>query len=268
MRTLLAPVEAPVRLERLKLSTDRKVAPVSRYKTNAARWEPIVMNAIGLPAGNTCPGTTKACDACYAKAIENYLPSVAALLAHNERLLRACGSNVKRIETLLDSMMVDYRASVARAVRILEAPVPLVFRIHWDGDFYSRAYARAWANVIARNADVTFWAYTRSFVPRCNVVDILADIPNLSLYLSADKYNLSKAQAVALEYPSVQLAILAESFDDGQAIALKTLGRKAPRCPENAGKVPLVGADGRGACVACGLCVTGKAPVLFSTSKR
>ena len=113
------------------------------------------------------------------------------------------------------------------------------------------------------NADVQFWAYTRSFHGRVDVVPTLSVVPNLSLYLSVDSENVKHAE----RYPTIPHAILAETFSDAQVTSVSLSGRRSPKCPENARKVPLVGSDGRGACVACGLCVHGRSSVLFSISK-
>jgi hypothetical protein len=141
---------------------------------------------------------------------------------------------------------------------------PMEFRIHHDGDFFSREYAQAWGIVIAANPDIQFWAYTRSFVPACNVVDILADIPNLSLYLSIDADNARDAADVLASFPNVKSATLADTFDDATEIML-SVGRVRPggACPELRGSIPLITPNG-GACHSCQLCVVGKADIRFS----
>jgi hypothetical protein len=141
----------------------------------------------------------------------------------------------------------------------------LLFRIHHDGDFFNRTYASAWATVIRNNPSVTFWAYTRSFVPACNVVDILADIPNLNLYLSVDVNNKAAADVILAEYGnSVNVATLTDTFDNGKEMMLEMRERPGAACPELKGSLPLITVNG-GACVTCGLCPFGKADIRFAS---
>ena len=39
-----------------------------------------------------------------------------------------------------------------------------LFRIHWDGDFFSDLYAAAWKETILANPDVQFWVDRKSVV--------------------------------------------------------------------------------------------------------
>ncbi len=54
----------------------------------------------------------------------------------------------------------------------------MLFRIHWDGDFFNDEYAFAWKHVILNNPDIQFWVYTR--VKSAAVM--LKNIDNLSLF--------------------------------------------------------------------------------------
>jgi hypothetical protein len=143
-----------------------------------------------------------------------------------------------------------------------------VFRIHHDGDFLNRTYASAWAHVIHNNPSVHFWAYTRSFIPGANVVDILADIPNLTLYLSVDSDNAEFARIILAEFPTVKAATLTDYAADGIPV-MESLGRNRPggACPEVMGRIPLITPEG-GACVSCGLCVFGKADIRFAVKGK
>jgi hypothetical protein len=139
-----------------------------------------------------------------------------------------------------------------------------VFRIHHDGDFFSNTYAQAWATVVRNNPAVTFWAYTRSFTPACNVVADLAGIPNLTLYLSVDEDNETYAKDVLVTFPSVRVATLTDTASEGKRVMV-SLGRKVGgACPEVLGRIPLITTEG-GACFSCGLCVTGKADIRFAS---
>lgn len=252
----------------LKLSNDRKVSPVSKWAKAAERFEPEVPNAFGLPAGpeGSCPGATDLCrKVCYAAATERRYTSASKLVEHNLAELQAAGTVDGMVE-LLDNMIGRYIAACERIERLRKRSVQRLFRIHWDGDFFSVDYAEAWRIVMLRHPDVQFWAYTRSFVPACNVVPTLHDVPNLSLYLSVDAHNEAWANVMVNIY-GVRLAVMADTFDDAQGRMVELRGKRAPKCPENARKVPLVNDKGEGACVTCGLCIFGRQDVLFSTSK-
>lgn len=255
----------------LKLSNDRKVSPLSKFAKAAQRWEPEVPNAFGLPAGpqGSCPGATDVCaSVCYAARTERVFTSASRLVNHNLAALQACGDDIDAMAALLGDAVATFKAKAAKVSKLRGVDVPLVFRIHWDGDFFSTAYAQAWRKVILANADVQFWAYTRSFVPSCNVVPDLHDVPNLALYLSVDSANQAWAGVILGLYPTVKAAVMAETFDQGQEAMVALRGRRAPKCPENAQKVGLVNDSGQGACVTCGLCVEGRRDVLFSTTNK
>jgi hypothetical protein len=117
---------------------------------------------------------------------------------------------------------------------------------------------------VRNNPAVTFWAYTRSFTPACNVVSDLAGIPNLTLYLSVDEDNETYAKDVLVTFPSVRVATLTDTASEGKRVMV-SLGRKVGgACPEVLGRIPLITTEG-GACFSCGLCVTGKADIRFAS---
>ena len=143
-----------------------------------------------------------------------------------------------------------------------------IFRIHHDGDFFSRDYADAWAAVVKAFPDVHFWVYTRSFTPGINVIDLIADIPNLSVYLSVDADNMRYARTILDEYPSVKLAALMQTSGEaaGMIRGIREDNRPGAICPENVRRIPLITAEG-GACKTCDICVHGKADVRFAIGK-
>lgn len=246
----------------LKLSNDRKVSPLSRWEPAARRWAPKVPNAFGLPAGKSCPGMTSICEkVCYAKRTEGAFPSAGRLVEHNWSLLQALGDDV-------DAMVELLSEAVARFEVLAEKHnTAKLFRIHWDGDFYSRPYAEAWAEVCRRHSEVSFWAYTRTL----DVVDVLSGIRNLRLLVSTDADNYEAAKLTLRMNPGVFAAVLDDTAAEGQLTMQDLIGRKAPVCPENVKKVPLVNDQGVGACASCLLC-TPKGPqrgnVIFSIAKR
>ena len=243
----------------LKRSNDRKTANLS----NRAGKQPLIANAFGLPAGRaySCPGATSVCESvCYAGKLENVFPSMRALLEHNWQILSNAdyGTMVRELNTMIGGFVADCEKRGAEKA----------FRIHWDGDFFSREYASAWANVVRRNPDVTFWVYTRSFTNSLNVIDLIADIPNLSVYLSVDVANEEWADVIIAEYPSVMVASLSDTMDNAAKVIERVRNNNRPgaKCPELIGSIPLIDVKG-GACFTCQLCPKGKADIRFASSK-
>jgi len=234
-------------MARLKRSKDRKVANSLTPNGKQAR----IANSFGLPAGReySCPAQTSVCaKICYAGKLEKIYPSVKENLIHNWNLLREADHDT--MEELLMEMIEEFKAECDK----WEAPK--VFRIHWDGDFFSSEYAFAWKHVILNNPDVHFWVYTRVE----SAAYMLKHIENLSLYFSTDRENLEAAQRLQRE--GILLAGLHETFDQAKGMLLE-LGSRSAKCPEQRKQVPL-----EGACVSCGICVEGINNITFSISKR
>lgn len=72
----------------------------------------------------------------------------------------------------------------ARMIEEIKAARIHKVRIHEDGDFYSQKYLNMWVEVMKALPDVTFMAYTRSFMLDFTVARAL---PNFSLFWSTDK---------------------------------------------------------------------------------
>lgn len=267
-----------VDVHELELSADRKVSPWGKQQ-GSGKFSVLVENAFGLPAGLdwSCLDATDECVSCYALNIELRWKPSAAKMRRNWYALQACGDDVQAMAALLRRLIEQFKVQALKRGML---PWQLVFRIHWDGDFYSSAYAQAWRIVVDENPDVTFWVYTRAWRSLGDaVVAALVGASNMAVYLSVDQYNVDAAAGVIARFPQVHVAALGATYADAQAL-LDTLGRgRAPRCPENAQKMPLTvtvdrrrapdaGEYGQGACVACGLCVYGRKDVLFSLSKR
>ncbi|QBJ01177.1 hypothetical protein PBI_ARISSANAE_92 [Mycobacterium phage Arissanae] len=233
----------------LKRSKDRKVTNAVNGKGTTA----MIANSIGLPSGRgySCPEATDFCsEICYAGKLEKIYKGVSAVLLHNWELLR--DASLEDTTVLLAEMIAAFvKESDKRKAR-------KIFRIHWDGDFFSPVYTAAWARVIRDNPDVQFWAYTR--VGTAALFLHAQKLSNLSLYFSSDEDNVTVARM--LEGKGINIAHVARSFDAGKAEF-----PKATRCPENNGSIPLI-SDKGSACARCGLCVDGRKSVLFSTSKK
>jgi ferredoxin len=234
-------------------SKDRKV-------TNAVSKNgktPTIANTFGLPAGKefSCPSQTPTCaKVCYAGKLEKVYKGVRDVLMHNWNLLKDADHDT--MEELLMDMIADFRKDCEKK------DAPLLFRIHWDGDFFSDEYAFAWKHVILNNPDIKFWVYTR--VP--SAANMLKGIDNLSLYFSTDADN--KEIAINLNKDKgIKLAYLAETFAIGQADMKAMIGKPGAKCPENRKQIPLISTNGS-ACVSCGLCIDNKSDIVFSAKKK
>ena len=232
----------------LKRSNDRKVTNLAT--PNGKRSA--IANTFGLPSGKnySCPGATSVCEKiCYAGKLEKMYPSVREVLLHNWNMLK--DADLETMANLLDDMVASFR------LECKAKDVEMLFRIHWDGDFFSDTYAKAWRAVIMLNPDIKFWVYTR--VP--SAVEILRDLPNLSLYFSTDSENKH------ITPKGVKLAYLADTFADAKSAMLEATGKPGASCPEQLKRIPLISEKG-GACAVCRLCVDGKSDIRFSISKR
>lgn len=238
---------------KLKRSNDRKVA--NAVSPNGKT--PTIANTFGLPSGKaySCPGETSVCSkVCYAGKLEKIYKGVRETLLHNWNLLKDADHDT--MESLLQEMIDDFKKDCEK--RNAEK----LFRIHWDGDFFSDEYAFAWKHVILNNPDVQFWVYTRVK----SAAIILKDIDNLSLYFSADSENIKTAVDLKLNN-GVRMAYLAQNFAVGQETLKELISKPGAKCPENAKRIPLISTNGS-ACVSCGLCVYNKADIVFSSSKK
>ena len=265
----------------LRLSGDRKVSPfMVRNGARATDVQVTVRNTFGLPAFLSCPGATSVCKSiCYAARTEHqWAHALAHTVGRNWEVLQSVGDDEVVMADLLHALMADFRAELSRAQR-RGAEVPPLFRIHWDGDFYSLPYARAWRRVILAHPDITFWTYTRSFRPPVNVVPLLQGVGNLTLYLSVDENNVSDAKRVLAAHPGVLVSTLAATAEEAEGLLSELGRRRAPVCPEVIGRVPLLsaradrrrlpepGEPAEGACVACGMCIVGRADVRFPITR-
>lgn len=229
-------------------SKDRKVANSVTKSGN-----PNIANSFGLPAGKeySCPEQTAFCGKiCYAGKLEKIYKGVKNNLLENWETLHTA----EFIEqyNLLDNMITAFEAECEKK------NAEKLFRIHWDGDFFSDDYTRAWSSVILAHPNVQFWVYTR--VLASAMVLNMAKHSNLALYFSADENNLHFANIAKAK--GINIAFVGKTFAEG-----KELFPKATKCPENNKAIPLVSPKGS-ACKVCGLCINGRKDVLFSTSKK
>ena len=238
---------------KLKRSNDRKVANlVTKNGKQAA-----IANTFGLPAGKeySCPGATSICESvCYAGKLEKLYKAVKANLLHNWELLR--NADEPTMVNLLEDMIADFKADCVKK------NAPMLFRIHWDGDFFNDTYTRAWQYVILNNTDIQFWVYTRVK----SAALMLNNISNLSLYYSTDDENKEIGHELKVN-EGIRLAYLGKTFAVTESVMKELTGKPGAKCPENMKSIPLISTNGS-ACVSCGLCVYGKADIRFSATKK
>ena len=240
-------------MTKLLRSKDRKVANLVTPNGKQAS----IANTFGLPAGKaySCPGATSICESvCYAGKLEKVFPTVKKNLLHNWELLKNADHDT--MEALLTEMINEFIADCEKR------NAKMLFRIHWDGDFFSDDYAFAWKHVILNNPNVQFWVYTR--VKSAAVM--LKDIDNLSLYYSTDSENKDTGIDLKTQH-GIRLAYLAKNFAIGQADMKALTNKPGAKCPENLKAIPLISTKGS-ACVSCSLCVYSKSDIVFSATKK
>lgn len=235
----------------LKRTYDRKTTTLAAGKRDLRAK---VGNAFGLPAGITCPGATPACLAvCYAGKVERIFKAAGAVVLANYDALK--DATYAGMVELLSDMVSDFLAECEKYGSAK------IFRIHWDGDFFSDTYSQAWADVIKTFPAVKFWTYTRVE----SAALILQGIPNLSLYFSADVDNMPVAKRLASQ--GIKMAVMSDTFATGTELQRELTGKRGVACPEQKGNVPLISENG-GACSVCRACVDGNIQIRFSTTKR
>jgi len=123
-----------------------------------------------LPTRITCPGSTKCCrDICYAKGQER-------LYHHVVPKYRAAMYEVAQSSKFKDII------SAALTIEILSTDIRAL-RIHESGDFFSQDYLDTWVSIIKSFSQVSFWAYTKSYM--LNFKEALK-LKNLNLRYSID----------------------------------------------------------------------------------
>jgi len=238
---------------KLKRSKDRKVANLVTPNGKT----PVIANSFGLPAGLafSCPGATKTCEKiCYAGKLEKLYKDVKGTLLFNWSLLK--DAEYPQMFQLLNEMILEFKEES------LAKKAPLLFRIHWDGDFFNDTYVKAWKDVILSHPEIRFWVYTR--VESAAIK--LKNIDNLGLYFSTDPDNREVGIRLRRDH-GIRLAYLAKDFASGKTELKSLTGQGAGKCPENAKKIPLISKEGS-ACVSCFICIKSKVDVIFSATKK
>ncbi len=248
--------------EKPRLSLNTKTSPLGRPRYDSrGNWYPRVPNSFGLPAGETCPGKTDFCrEFCYAIESEG---RTAVFVAMQKNLDSLRNRTEDESYELLSEMMKEYRQVIEKYQVATEDDI---FRIHWDGDFFSEDYARAWKRVIMDHPQTVFWLYTRSFTSELDVTPIfLVNKPeNLVFYLSVDKGNVDEALKREQENGKILMAFCGATELEAELVARQAgkSTRAVKSCPENSGEMPIM-SEGRGACVDCKLCIKSRPNILF-----
>jgi hypothetical protein len=239
----------------LATSKDRKVANV----VTANGKQAAISNTMGLANGQafSCVGATEYCEKiCYAGKLENLFKGVGAQMLANWNALN--GASLADTIYMLDGIVTKFVAESKRH------NAEMIYRIHWDGDFFSEDYIEAWRAIIAEYSMVQFWVYTRNV--NAAVTLHKANLSNLSLYFSADPVNEPIAHMLSRTY-GIRIAAVHETFADSQAMVERITGRVGAKCPEQTGQISMISANGS-ACATCRLCVDNKANISFSRSKK
>ena len=252
--------------ESFRSSTDRKTAPYARPRKGKGPFgAEALANAFGLPSGPdyACEHATEWCwpGTCYGHALEMF-PGVKNLLMRNWAVFQKYQDDLWGLSTAMDPMLDVFELECEKR------GVEKVFRWFWDGDIPSENFARAMRLQAVHRPGVKFWVYTRNH----EAVPFLFQ-SNLTVYFSVDRYNVDHALALSLTKLTLKFAFCGDSWEETEELARRFPGeRSGPRCPEITGKVPLIvwdkqGEIGRGACVECGMCITGINNVRFSSQK-
>lgn len=124
-----------------------------------------------LPAVSTCPGSTEQCRRyCYATKKFFLRPLVKEVYAWAYTISQS---------PLFVSMMTE---------ELHALPAGSLVRLHSSGDFYDSDYVAKWVWLCRAHPQLTFWAYTRSWVlPEMeSTLRALSELPNVELFGSAD----------------------------------------------------------------------------------
>lgn len=222
-------------METIKLTNNSKV----RFKQH--HYNTFSLNPGHPDEGGTCPHSTLGeggCRSkCYDKTLRRIYKNYALVEDKNTELV--LDKPRAKIHKILDKTVTRWEEEQAGTQKF--------FRIHTGGDFFNEAYTLAWRDTILKHKKVHFWTYTRSLF----AVPILADLKNITLYLSCDPINVDKVLEFYKGYKkrkNIGVAWMGNTLPDNFPTDRFTLV-----CPEVTGKLKNNG--DAGACSRCRACV-------------
>jgi len=125
--------------------------------------------------------------------------------------------------------------------QLKECKKPTAVRIHSSGDFFSQEYVQFWEDIADSAPEVSFWAYTRSWM----IADMLPELEklrerkNVQLFASWD-------ETMPQPPSGWRLAFVLDRPDS--KISDRSPAEKSITCPEQTGELPN--------CASCGFCIS------------
>jgi len=159
------------------------------------RVRPNQSNTFGLLPGpqGSCPYATTGCGGCWAPLKPSHTtatcyvdklmrarPNVKAVLQRNTDFMKAASE-----QEMVEALLAEFRRFSVAEAKAGET-VTSHYRLHWSGDIFSEAYARALSKAMSVYKEVEFWAYTRSWEL---IKPGVLDLENLTMFLSLDPQN-------------------------------------------------------------------------------
>ena len=135
------------RFELSSLIKSNKGIYIPHLSTGNGKLRTEKIASFGLVAGVTCPGA----DLCNSSRF---------CYAQNGRYLMSDAMRV-RTENFLSSKQSHFVTSMTTLLRSLPKAWNTI-RLHDSGDFYSQEYVEKWEEIITKNNDKFFYAYTKS----------------------------------------------------------------------------------------------------------
>jgi len=217
-------------------------------------------NTFGLLPGpqGSCPGATTGCGGCwaplkvgnktaccYVDRLMRARPNVKNILQQNTDFMKSA-SEAEMVEALV-AEFTRFNAAEDKAGSTVRN-----YRLHWSGDIFSKAYARALTTAMSKFPGIHFWAYTRSW----ELLDAGSlDLKNLRLWLSLDVCNVDAGLAWLKKHnpkrtTKIGLSFMGNTLPSSLDKYVEAEGLKPFPCPvDDSGKMKLEGACQR--CAAC-----------------
>lgn len=244
-----------------------KIKPTCDRKTRAYKNESNTFGLLPGPRGS-CPHATTGVGGCWNKPVGHRLHTcyVDNIMRVYHNVKGALRYNTKLLMKLTrrgmtEQLAIEFHRFLTANDRYNtnnEGKAYPAYRIHWSGDIFNLDYANALASAMTMFPRIRFWCYTRSLF----AVPVLCDVPNLSLYMSADECNICDVIDCYRKYGDksnrLNIAYMSKENDLINYTALRRI--KVAPCPADAGSMAV-----DGACNKCRMCIDGKKSVWFAT---